>query len=226
MRVGQWNDHLLLVSLQKFPHSAWLTTSTRQIGCLFSGREHQKGVRFGWKVEELAKRTSKQEKSVVFYFDQVILRLPHEGQSFEFSQVVSLVCLNLSGVESRMMRPLSEEVVVNQLFSPLNNALHHIQSQHSQTVKNVYAFVQQNRLHLSFCAFTIFNDWAKFVNLGKARLSRDDCPNRALNWSHFVLEVFDFFGQDWTVLLRGEAVNAVEENCSMVVGDQKRFPRL
>ena len=63
------------------------------------------------------------------------------------------------------------------------------------------------------------------MDLGEAGLSGNDSADSRLDGGLFVLKIFDLFYNDVTVLLWGEPVDTVEENCAVVVGDQVRFPR-
>ena len=57
------------------------------------------------------------------------------------------------------------------------------------------------------------------MDLGKTGFSSDDCADCRLDRSYFLLEVFDFFDEDVTVLLGSESVDTVEKDCAVVVRD-------
>lgn len=69
------------------------------------------------------------------------------------------------------------------------------------------------------------DDRTQLNNLGQATLPCDDCSDGALDRGHFALKVLYLLYYDWAVLLGGEAVDAVEKDCAVVVRDEVGFPR-
>lgn len=64
------------------------------------------------------------------------------------------------------------------------------------------------------------------MDLAETGLACDDSPDRRLNGRLLILQVFDLFYEDVAVLLRGQAIDAVQKNCAVVVGDQISLPSL
>lgn len=128
MRVGQGDHHLLL------PVCAPQTSTTRHTAHLFGRWEHEEGVTLRTEVKVLAKAASHQELRVSLQFQQIVLRLPHEGHRFELAKA-SLVVAAPSVLHCA-------HIVEDQLFAPLDHTLDYIETQHSERVQDVDALIE------------------------------------------------------------------------------------
>jgi len=115
--------------------------------------------------------------------------------------------------------------VENELLTPLNHALYHIQRQHTKTVENVDAFVKNwPDFIVVFLNFT--QSLGHLLDCCKTRLPANNGPDSWLDGCLFILEVFYFFDYNVTVLLGCESEDAVKKDCPVVVRDQVIVPCL
>ena len=134
---------------------------------------------------------------------------------------------------------IGDQEVVNELFAPLNNAFDNMERQHSERVQDIEAFIEQlevallvlsaQLLHallhkLLVLLVCLLQHFFEFLDLGDAALSGNDGPDCVLDWSSLVLKILDLLHDDGRVLLWLQAVDAVQEHGSVVVGDQVGLP--
>lgn len=209
-------------------HRAWLA---------LDGWVHKKWVILIGKAEIPAEMgVIKHYWCIRFHLKKIILILPYKLYVFEFLNVILGRALLRVGVASLLV---AQQKVVNQLLPPLNNASDNVKREHSQRMKDVHALVQKLRVALlSLCSHLLdpqasqlqvlligfSQDLLQLNNLWHAALPRNNGPNGVLYWWSFILQIFYFFDHYWCVLLRLEAVNAIEKHCSMIVRNDVSFP--
>ena len=101
-----------------------------------------------------------------------------------------------------------------------------MQTQHPQGMQNVYTFFKYLGGKTPLSPFCFFQDTVKFFNLLNAAFTGNYCSNSILNRCLFILQVLYLLGNNREILVGGEAVDAVEEHCPVVVGDQVGVPSL
>lgn len=111
----------------------------------------------------------------------------------------------------------------DQLLPPADHALHHIQREHPQRVKDIGAFVNQDPFIL---IFHFPEDLLELHQLAQTGLSRYDGLDCVLDGRFFRLKVFDLLHDQVGVLLGREAIDAIEEHGSVVVWNQVSLPSL
>jgi len=116
-------------------------------------------------------------------------------------------------------------VVKNELLAPLNHALDHVQGKHTKAVEDVDALVE-NWSDFIVVFFDVSKGLGHLLDCGKARLPADNGSDSRLDGCLLILEVFDFFDYNVTVLLGCESKDAVKEYSPVVVGDQVIIPCL
>lgn len=121
---------------------------------------------------------------------------------------------------------LGEEEVKDERFAPLDDALDDVQRQHPQRVQDVDALFQEGGAHIAFAGGDGINHLAEFVDLRDAGLAGNDGSDGRLDRCLFLLEVFDFFGDDGGVLSWVQPVDTVEEDGAVVVRHQICLPGL
>lgn len=151
---------------------------------------------------------------VRLHFKEVVLIFPNERHIFEFLEIVLLLThyRALSAASRCAIHLISKEEVIDELFPPLDDALHNVQREHSEAVHDVEAFVKKLvvvllvlgcdllnsktvHLHVLFVCFSKY--FFKLHNLRDTAFTCYDRSDRLLNWSRFVLEIFYFFDYDW-----------------------------
>lgn len=100
-----------------------------------------------------------------------------------------------------------------------------MEAEHTKRVEDVHALFQQLGTY-SIWAKRILQNIVHFLYLLQTTLSGDDCADCVLNWSFFLLQLFNFFCDNRHVLCRRKAVYTVQEDCTVVVRDEIRVPRL
>ncbi len=98
-----------------------------------------------------------------------------------------------------------------------------MQAEHSEWMKNLHTFLKH---FLSHYCLLISQDLIQFFCLLNTRFSCNDWPDSALDRRLFVLQVLYFFGHYRQKLGGMEPINAVQEDCTVVVRDQKTVPSL
>lgn len=118
---------------------------------------------------------------------------------------------------------MTEKVVANQRFPPVNNTFDNVKRKHSQRMKYVDHFFHHVLVH--FVLFkTLWNHFVHFFDLKETTFTRYNCPESILNRRLLFLNFFDFFCNYWTIRLGGQVENRLKEHLSMVVRDHVQIP--
>jgi hypothetical protein len=86
----------------------------------------------------LAELRMTEEESVALHFKKMVLTLPDKRNTLEFTEVVPILLglMTVRGVRR------GQQEAVNQLFPPLNNALDHMEREHSEGMQYVDALIK------------------------------------------------------------------------------------
>ena len=76
---------------------------------------------------------------VRFHLEEVVFVLPYKRNIFEFLQVVAMRCLRVAGP---LILLVAQQEVVDELLSPLDDALYDMQGEHPQGVEDVDALIE------------------------------------------------------------------------------------
>lgn len=90
------------------------------------GRKHKERVCFGREVEEFGETGVQEEIGVLVHFEQVILLFIDKRHVFEFIIAHNALISGISHIRSSLGQVLSNKIITNKLFSPINNALNHM----------------------------------------------------------------------------------------------------
>ena len=110
--------------------------------CKSEGRSFHRGHNEEWVIfigeGEVAVEMGGEQhhRGVLLHLEQVVLVLPNERHVFELLDVVL-------GGQSTHSVLVGQQEIVDKLFSPLDDALDHVQRQHSQRVQDVHALVEK-----------------------------------------------------------------------------------
>lgn len=176
----------------------------------------QEGIALSSEIEILGELALDQEGGVALHLQQIVLALPYERDVLELVDAVSLVvdgvCTGRGG----------DQVAQDKLSSPFDYALHSMQAEHPEGMQDSYRLLH----HFLTDPLILLECPIELLNLLYAAFSGNNGSHSLLDRRTLIFEVLNLLREDWQILRWRQTIDAVEEDCAVVVWDQEPVPGL
>jgi hypothetical protein len=167
-------------------------------------------------VEIFGELALDKEGGVALHLQQIVLALPNKRDVLELVDAVSLVVQRVSIGRG------GDQVAQDKLPPPFDYALYSMQAEHPERMQDSHRLINQlliDPLIFLECPIELFN-------LLNATFPGNNGSYSLLDGCTLIFQVLNLFSEDWQILRWGKPINAVEEDCTVVVWDQEPVPCL